>query len=387
MRRKAKWIFTIIAIIGFVVFGKMIPDDDLGARAMAVGLGIDCDDEGNIVTCAQILTSSGAEGQPSGTRVVEAKAELLSSAISKITEICGMSLTVTHCNVVILGEKLIDSGQAYQQIYTLLENTYVSDNAYVFVCEGTPKDIFTSSSAFGNNASQFLQQMITSYGIYDNIPYKMIRQIIVDYHNIGEATYMPYITKVPVKQEIPSSGAERESQSSGSGGGQNDDDYSFNLNNVQVLKEGKSVGVYGEDAAKAINYIMTKVDKGSDDFNLEKGTIGIFILNNDVKKDYNLETKTFSVKLKIGITVKDLRAASETDMEETFVHQLTDEEKALCENQIKSEIESFFKEMQDKDADVFEVRQAFYSKYGKQSETLELKDVKLKLEVELSVEK
>ena len=43
--------------------------------------------------------------------------------------------------------------------------------------------------------------------------------------------------------------------------------------------------------------------------------------------------------------------------------------------------------MQDKDADVFEVRQAFYSKYGKQSETLELKDVKLKLEVELSVEK
>lgn len=387
MRRKAKWIFTIIAIIVFIILGSTVPDDDLKSRAMAVGLGIDCDDEGNIIACAQILTSSETEGKPAGTRVVETEAKLLSSAISKITEICGMTLTVTHCNVILLGEKLINSGDACKQIFTLLENTYISDNAYVFACEGTPMEVLSSKSAFGTNASQYLQQLISSYGTYDNISYKMLRQIIVDYHNLGETTYMPFIKKVPVTPKVPSSSEGSESSGSNAAPAGEAEDYSYNLNNVVVLKRGELIGRYGEDASKAINYILTKVDKGSDDFEIEKGVVGVFVLSNDVKKEYDIDSKTFSVNVKIGATVKDFKAKDEADMEETFAYGLTEDELKTCAEDVRRRIEEFFAEMQEADADVFEVRQSFYSQYGKRAKNIELKDVKFRLEVVISLEK
>lgn len=384
MRRKVKWIFTLIAIIAFLILGSMIPDDDLKSRAMAVGLGIDCDDDGNVVACVQILTSSETEGKPAGTRVVETKAKLLSSAITKITEICGMTLTVTHCNVILLGEKLVDSGDACKQIFTLLENTYISDNAYVFACEGTPMEVLSSKSAFGNNASQYLQQLISSYGTYDNIAYKMLRQIIVDYHDLGETTYMPYIRKAAVPPKVPSSSEESASNASSD---TEKEDYSYNLNDVVVLKKGALVGKYGEDASKAINYILTKVDKGSDDFEIDAGVVGVFVLSNDVKKEYDLESKTFSASVKIGATVKDFKAKNEADMEETFAYVLSEKELKTCADDLKRKIEEFFEEMKQKDADVFEVRQSFYAKYGKKAKNIKLEDVKLDLKVELSIEK
>lgn len=381
MRRKIKWIFTVIAIVFFVFLGSKVPNDDIGKRAMAVGLGIDVDDEGNIVACAQILmAASDDEGSSSGTRVVEARDRVLSAAIAKISEICGMPLTVTHCNIVVLGEKLMNGGDAYKPIFTLMENTYVSDNAYMFVCEGEPKDVFESKTAFGSNASLYLQEVVSATGPYNNIPYKMLRQVIVGHHDIGKTTYFPYMKKVYVPPKVPSSseeGTQKEEKS----------EFSYNLNNVFVMKDGKAVGLYGEEAVKSINYVMTKIKKGSDVFDVPEGTIGFFVLKNDVKKEFDLEKKAFIVKVKVGGTVKSLRAKDESTTEQTFVYELTDEDKKICSEKIKGEIEKFFNEMKEKDADVFKVRQSFYSKYGKKSDGISLKDVKLELEVELEIEK
>ena len=107
MRRKIKWIFTVIAIVFFVLLGSKVPNHDIGKRAMAVGLGIDVDDEGNIVACAQILmAASDDEGSSSGTRVVEARDRVLSAAIAKISEICGMRLAAGYRPVNLRGQRL-----------------------------------------------------------------------------------------------------------------------------------------------------------------------------------------------------------------------------------------------------------------------------------------
>lgn len=381
MRRKIKWIFTIIAVVFFVFLGSKVPNDHIGKRAMAVGLGIDLDDDGNIVACAQILMAATSdEGSSPGTRVVEAREKVLSAAIAKISEVCGMPLTVTHCNIVVLGEKLMKCGDAYKPIMTLMENTYVSDNAYMFVCEGEPKDVFETKTAFGNNASLYLQEVVSATGPYNNIPYKMLRQAIVGQHDIGKTTYFPYMKKVYVPPKVPSSSEEGTPK-------REEPEFSYNLNNVFVLKDGKEAGLYGEEAVKSINYVMTKIKKGSDVFEIPAGTVGIYVLQNEVKKEYDLGRKTLKVKLKIGGTVKSLRAKNVSVTEETFVYELTEEDRKICSRKIKKEIESFFAEMQEKDADVFNVRQSFYSKYGKKSEKLQLKDVKLELEVELEIEK
>ena len=91
--------------------------------------------------------------------------------------------------------------------------------------------------------------------------------------------------------------------------------------------------------------------------------------------------------MKIGATVKDFKAKDEADMEETFAYGLTEDELKTCAEDVRRRIEEFFAEMQEADADVFEVRQSFYSQYGKRAKNIELKDVKFRLEVVISIEK
>ena len=379
MRRKLKWIATLLAAVFFLLLGSVIPDDDLGDRAMAVALGLDVDEENNVVACAQIVTPADSDGTSAGTRVVTGKGKVLNTALSRITETCGLTLTASHCNVVLLGKKLIESGESLGLVFTLLENTYVNDNAYIFSCEGTPEEVLGSQSAFGNNAGQYLQQLITMYGTYENITYKTIRQVIVGSHDLGKATYMPYLVKEPVRAQIPGSSSFEEIKEK--------EDYAYNLNHVQVLREGKDAGVYGENALRALNYLLTEVHKGSDDFAIEGGRVGVFILNNNAKQSFSLEEKTYSVDLTIGITVKDVRMDDGREQDNTFSPVLTGENKKMCENQLRDEIVAFYNEMKEKNADVFAVRQKFYSKYGKKAKELSLQDIDFRLNVTFTMEK
>ena len=378
-RKKIKWIFTAAAILLAILLGSVIPDDDLSERAIAVGFGIDLDERGEVVVSAQILSASDSGDSGVGTRVVTAQGKLLDTAVSNITETCGKTLTVPHCNVVLLGKTLIERGMTFPVLMTLLTNTYISDNAYIFACDGSPEDVFLSQSAFGQNASQYLQQLISMYGTYENITYKTLREIIVDSYNIGKATYMPYLTKKPVDPKIPPSTSYEEIKDKS--------DYSFDLNHVAVLKDSVLQGVYGNDALRAINYLLTEVDKGSDDFDVKSGKVGVFVLDNAIKRQYDKGNKTFSVKLEIGVTVKDFQPSDGKSFAGPYGYQLQGDDKSACETTLKNEIVGFFLEMQQKDVDVFAVRQNFYSRFGPSALRIPLSDIKFDLQVQLKVKK
>ena len=144
------------------------------------------------------------------------------------------------------------------------------------------------------------------------------------------------------------------------------------------------MGVYGGSALRAINYILTEVHKGSDDFDAVSGKVGVFVLNNKVKKTYDLATKTFEVKLEIGVTVKDYQPYDEKKLDESrFV--LQGDDKKACENALREEIVAFYEEMKEKDVDVFGVEQWFYAKYGKKSD-IKFGDVTFSLQVDMKPE-
>ena len=377
MQKNAKnRLFTLLAIVFFLILGAAVPDDSLRERAMAVGLGIDLDEEGNVVACAQILTSSENGNTDAGTRVVAGSSLLLNTAISDITETCGQTLTVTHCNVVLLGERLIDSGHAVDVLLTLVENTYVSDNAYVFACAGTPEDLFLSKSAFGQNASQYLQQLISAYGTYENIAYRTLRQVVMQHYSLGKTMYMPYVALKEENPKVPSSSSFEELSDK--------KDASYALNRVLILCNGQKIGVYGEPALRAVNYLLTDVRKGSEDFTIPGGKVGFFILDNNVKEELDLENNTYSVRLEVGVTVKDYRPSGERK-EGVFSYDLTEEDKKACEETLRNEILSFYEEMRLQNADVFNLKQKFYAKFGVPD--VDLGTIKQDLTVTLSVEK
>jgi Ger(x)C family germination protein len=379
MRRKIKWIFTIVAILAYFIFGSKIPDEDLSSRAIAVGLGIDLADNGQIIISAQILTAGSTESEPDTTKIIKAQADVPISAVAKISEICGKTLTVTHCNSIIFGEKLIQDERMFEIVLWLFENTYVSDNAYLFACEGQASDILSLSVAFGQNSGLYIQKLISLYGIYDNITYKTLRQFFCDCKNIGGANWLPFIKKVPISAEVPSPTGNETSSAA-------DDEYVFSMSDVSVFCCKKYVGTFGEDASRSINYFLTKVEKGSGEFHLDNDVVGLFITDSSIKKKYDLEKKTVTASLEIGATVKDMMFGN-CDDNDTFIYELTDEQKAACEKIIEEKMLAFFNEMRDEDADVFRLRQDFYGKFGKKAENLNLDDITLKINVKIAIRK
>lgn len=380
MRRKIKWIFTIIGIVLFCIVGSSFADDELGGRAMAVGLGIDINSSDEIVVSAQILTSAASSETAAGTRVVDATDKVLSSAISKVSETCGLTLTVSHCNVVLIGEKLMKHEKFFNGIMTLFENTYVSDNAYIFGCEGSPRDIFKSKSGFGNNASQYIQKLVAMYGTYDNISCKTLREIVSDIYDIGATTYLPFIKKLPIAPLVPNS-----SQSESNG---KEDDYVYTMTDVSIFANNEYIGTYGENASRAINYVMNEVNKGGDEFEVDRGVVGVYILKSSIKKEFDLNKKKVTGNLDVGVVVKDyLFKSGVKNNDGSFAYTLNEEEIKACEEHMQKRITDFYKEMRNKNADIFRIKQSFYSKYGKKAKDIELSGIDFELKVKISLEK
>ena len=358
MRRKIKWLFTVVAVALFYILGNAFPDDDLGGRAMAVGLGVDMDENGNIIASAQIITSANTQDSTAGTRVIESQSKTLSGALSKISEDCGLTLTVTHCNVVVIGERLAKSERFFNQLVVLFENTYVSDNAFMFICEGTPKDLFDTKSGFSNNASQYLQRLVAQYGTFDNIAYKMLRQVFIDTYDVGKTTWIPYLKKNKIAALVPPSSSYEPSTE--------EKDYIYSMKNVAVFVGTKFIGVYGENQSRALNFMMYKIDKGGEEFDISIGTVGLYILKTDTKTDYDFEKKIVNAEIEVKATVKDIVYADKAaNYDETLTYYLTEEQKKECQKIIEDNIISFYKEMQQLGADIYAVKQMFYAEYGK----------------------
>ena len=296
-----------------------------------------------------------------------------------ITEKCGLTLTASHCNVVLVGEKLIESGETIKVLTTLMKNTYVNDNAYVFACKGEPKEILGSTVAFGQNAGSYLQQLITMYGTYENIAYKTIRQVLVEDADKGATTYMPFVTKETIPAKIPDSSSYEEQKEK--------DDNIFNLNAIVVLKNGEKLGVYGENEVRSINLVMTEVHKGSESFDIGRGEADLFLLNSKAKTETDIENKTVKINLEIGVTVKEIRLKEEKGIKDFTEYTLTNEEIKKCEEKIKEEIEKCFGEMKELNADVFSIKQKFYSKYGAKADNIALNDLTLSVTVTITPER
>lgn len=380
MRRKIKWFFTLIGIVLFCIAGSSFADDELGGRAMAVGLGIDINSSDEIIVFAQILTSAASSETAAGTRVVEAADKVLSSAISKVSETCGLTLTVSHCNVVLIGERLMKHEKFFNELMALFENTYVSDNAYIFGCEGSPGDIFKSKSGFGNNASQYIQKLVAMYGTYDNISRRMLRELVSDNYDFGATTYLPFIKKLPIAPIVPNS-----SQCESVG---EDSDYVYTMTDVSIFRDNEFIGTYDENASRAINYIMNKVNKGGDEFETDKGVVGVYILQSQIKKEFDLDKKKVSGSLKIGVVVKDYFFKENVkNYDGSFTYTLSEEETKECAKVIQQRITDFYNDMKNKNADIFHFRQNFYSKYGNKAKNIKLSDIDFDLKVELTLEK
>lgn len=376
MRRSRKWIFTLAAICLFFFCGQYLPEEPLKSKAMAVGFGIDLTEEETVSVHLQILTGSGSKQQSgSNTRVVSAEGATLGEAAYKISRDTGLAVSLTHCNVVILGESLLKSPSVYAVLNYLVCNGYLSDNACLVSCKGLAYDLLSSPIGFGGNASVYMREIIGMYDSFGDITGKKLREFIVDYHRKGQTNWLPFVTRKKVPKETPPS-------SGGESGGE-EESYLFEMNKVAVLVKNKFVGVWDAPGAVAVNCLLNKISKGQLQTIGEHGEkIDWYVLKNDCKLSYDKEKMTVKADLKIQALVKEIvdYSADNAHVDRLYV---TEREEKRFERELSDVITSFYAEMQGRDADVFGFKEGFLSHCRLNAEGVPLSDIGLEVNVKL----
>lgn len=342
---------------------------------MVVGFGIDLDENDGILISAQILNPDCTSNDMGvATRIVTASHPTIAGAMTYVSQKAGLTVALTHCNVVIIGDTVAKSPQLYSIMNYLITNSYLSENAFLFASENTAHELLNGKTGFGDNASLYVQKLVGMYGNYNDVNNKTLQNFVVDYHQIGQANWLPLIKMEEVDPSI-----------SCNPGGEKTPEYLFRINSIVVYKKNQFINEYGANGTAALNYVKSKVNKGNIDGKGDNGEkIVLYILDkkNDIK--YDFENKKVEMKITIDTILKEIIDYSKED---AFVDrtELSEDEIKNAENDIKKTIDDFYAEMQENDVDIFSFHEGFYSKEGKKANDLALKDISLDVKVKIEV--
>ena len=108
---RTKWAILLVIAIILIVFGRMIESPALTKTGIVLGAGIDfLPETQEFVVTAQnvIMASSSSEsgGQTTYSTYTE-KGKSISSALDSISRKMGLTLSLSHCNVLILSQETL----------------------------------------------------------------------------------------------------------------------------------------------------------------------------------------------------------------------------------------------------------------------------------------
>ncbi len=373
MNRKVKWIAVLVGLVVFLSFGSLLPGEPLAQRSMVVGFGVDMAGEESIKVSAQILNPSGDQNQSgTETNVVTATDYTIAGALHKISEKSSHSVALTHCNVVFIGRSVAESKNIYSIINYLMSNSYLSENAFLFLSDDA-EDVLSSKTGFGDNASLYAQSIVGLYGDYSDIAQRTLKCFVVGFHSLGKSTYLPVIKK---ESTPPTMGGQKEEE----------DSYLFDMNTIATFRGNEYVGDYEKNDSRALNYVNGKLKKGAIEATGDHGEkIVLYLTGNEVKKEFLFDKKLVKIDISLKSILKEIIDYSDND-EYIDRTELTESEIKNTEKNIADGIKEFFRRTKEKDLDLYNFLESFYSKEGKKAENLSIKDINIEVKVSLSVD-
>lgn len=376
MNRKIKWIAIGVAIIVFITLGTMLPGEPLTERSVIVGFGIDMADENKITISAQILNPAGGQDKTGlETNLVTATDGTIAGAMGKISEKSSHTVTLTHCNVVFIGKNVAESNNVYSVINYLLSNSYLSENAFLFLADEKAEDVLKSKTGFGNNASLYTQSIVGLYGDYSDIASKTVQCFIVGYHSLGKSNWLPIVKKETTPPKLSEDAPPSD-----------EPQYLFDVNSMAVFYKNEYVGEFTSEFTRAFNYIDAKIKKGTVNANGDNGEkIVLYLTGNKAKKKFDYDTKTVSVEVELNGILKEI---VDFDASDSYIDRtvMTEEEISRTEKEIEEEIKEFFAQTKEQNVDIYNFLEAFSSRYGKKAQEMTIKDVNMEIKVKLSVD-
>ena len=202
LNRTGKKILGLLLAISLPILPGCWDQTELNEIALIRAVGIDRTEDGQIeVTVLQAIpvsagTNSGSGGAGGGGGkdrqvVLSAQAPTIPEAKEQLQEKMGRRLFVGHQEVVVFGKRIAESG-IREALDFLARQPQIRMDAFVFVTEGSPKEIFETVVPGETTATETLYKMIKLERRVDMTVMRVLQEMSGD----AESAVIPVVMKV-----------------------------------------------------------------------------------------------------------------------------------------------------------------------------------------------
>lgn len=346
-------IFTIATVLTYL---RAIPQVSLTERAVVVGLGIDITEGGYKLT-AQIINpqskgQGGSEGASDGYGIVSGEGETLADAIGTIAQKTGLTVSLSQCNMIVLGDSAMKTLK-FPAVNYLVQSYAVPELAIIAVTKGSAEKLFKTNPVLTTLSSFQLQQTLHSATDNSEILSTNIKDFFDGYLSKTGIAPVVYVEAKEVDKESVDKASE--------GGG--DNYYEYDYTKVALFSPGKNALLLDPDDTNSINYMRYTLKRGGETITLDDVAYHLTISGKNFKDDAVVSdgqaVYSAGLKLKMYINEADdvTGCFSISEIPESVVERIAGEVGA----KIEKKIVDTFEKCRGEGYDVYGLYDKFYS--------------------------
>lgn len=365
----------VLAFLGMTVKFVQLTD-----RAIVVLVGIDLNEGGNYVVSLQIIKPNGTETSASSSGdeyvVMTGEDKSFASAIKSIRDETGMQMALSHCYALVVSPEVAADENLISVLRCLIEEWKLPDRATLLCTEDEPAEVLKTKVLVSGMSGFYIQRAMTKNADDVNQYRTTVKDVMVSILGKSRSFLLPVADMILTDNDSNGSG-------SGSGGAANKGATSpalFSFERTAAVVCGKSVSFFGLDGTRAFSAVLQKSGRGGLTVTKD-GVVAEYELRR-VKSSTDFEDGVFSVKMKIYAELVEVRGR----VENRSVVDFRDEFAPCVREYFENTVSQTFADAQQKDADIFALRDMAYRKYGRKWSDSEdfLQNVKLEVSVEIS---
>ena len=260
---RAKFIMLAICFLAVFFFSNDFGLIDVEKASIVTAVAIDkADDEYEV--SLQITVPDANSENTNAKVIVSGKGKTIAEAIGDVTTTTGWYQKLAFCNMIIIGEDLLDTNVMDFLDY-FSKSLKIQGSALLAAAEGKAKDLLTTASPLDNISSFALQKIILQKsGMESDVLSVDVKNFSIGYYSRSSSSYMPFVKTIKQKEEDQTQAA----ASSNTGGkiaeqsgNKQENKSTFSATETVLFRKGKRVGLLTEEETLASIYVKkTKKD-------------------------------------------------------------------------------------------------------------------------------
>lgn len=347
---KNKFVIILLLVVIFFFFGSITNTLVLNNRGVVVGMGLDYDSAGRVVLNCQILVAGevGAEGEANDNyAIISATGKTFGDAVQKMMVDSAEYMSFAHCNSVIVGRSMIESGKLFTILDELLKNSKISENTNLVYYEGASHEMLKEKVGINLMASFAIQRMISLSENYVDTAKCTIKDYLVGVTPTGGAVVMP---EVVVSEKIDEAlGSEK-----------NKGRVILSLKSGACVTKDAVAGKLSVEEVGFYNVVKKDFELGTFSMQTPDGERSVEFRNKSDNVTYDEESLVTTIKIKTRIVeslyINDTQGRAPIEkkgVEEAF------------EKGVQNGIENTYRRFSQKGVDIFGVYGGYKKKSGK----------------------